>query len=67
MDFKNLMGKMLSILITGKGNKKESYMGILVDVDDKYISLKTLPNDEFEIENFIIRLDLIESVWIYKE
>lgn len=66
MDFSKLKDKYVSILITGKANKKETYMGIVTEVNE-YLIMKSLPSDKFVIDQFIIRLDIIESVWVFKE
>lgn len=67
VDFKKkLEGKRVSIMILGKSGKKETYNGNVETVDEKFLSMKSLPSDTFEIEEFIIKLDLILSVWIYK-
>ena len=66
MDFSKLKNKYISVLITGKANKKETYMGIVTEVNE-YLIMKSLPSDKFVIEQFIIRLDLIESVWVFKD
>jgi len=61
------VNRRLSVLITGKQGRKETYNGILIDVNDNFLVLETLPSESFEIEKFFIRLDIIESVWLYKE
>lgn len=67
VDFKKkLEGKRVSIMILGKGGKKETYNGNVESVDDKFVTMTSLPSKSFEISEFIIRLDLILSVWIYK-
>ena len=67
MIFENLIGKRVSVLITGKSDKKETYMGIIVAVKDGYVFVESLPSASFEIETFIIRADIIESMWVFKE
>ena len=66
-DFTKLKGRRISVLITGKDNKKESYNGILESVTDGFLMIKTLPSSTFTIDRFLIRTDIVESVWIYKE
>ena len=67
VDFKKkLEGKRVSIMILGKTGKKETYNGSVEVVDEKFLVMKSLPSDQFEIAEFIIKLDLILSVWIYK-
>lgn len=66
-DFKKLKGKRVSILITGKGGNKETYSGTVTDVEGNYIVLETLPSAKFDLAQFIIRTDIIESVWVFKE
>lgn len=67
MDFSTLIGKRVSVLITGRGLKKESYNGTIESVEDNYVLIRSLPSLTFEIEKFIIREDIIESIWVYKE
>lgn len=67
MEWSEFIFKKLSVLITGKDGKKESYMGILEEVSDNFLVLKTLPNLTFPYDKFVIRVDLIESAWIFKE
>jgi len=67
VDFKKkLEGKRVSIMIIGKSGKKETYSGTVETVEEKFLTMKSLPSEKFEIAEFIIRLDLILSVWIYK-
>jgi ribosome maturation factor RimP len=67
MDFSILVGRRVSVLITGKGEKKETYNGTVESVEDNFIVMKSLPSVTFEIEKFLIRTDIIESVWVFKE
>jgi len=66
-DFSKLIGKTLSILLTGKREKKETYMGTLEEVEEDFVVLKTFPSSTFQVDKFIIRISLIESVWVYKD
>ena len=66
-NFKRLKGKRVSVLITGKGGNKETYSGVITDVEANYIILQTLPSPHFDLDQFIIRVDIIESIWVFKE
>lgn len=66
-DFKNLKGKRVSVLITGKGGSKETYSGVVTALEGNYLVLQTLPSPQFDLDQFIIRVDIIESVWVFKE
>ena len=67
MDFSELKNKRISILITGKDRKKETYSGIVERLDGNFLVVKSLPSESFEIDQFLIRVDIVESVWVYKE
>mgnify|MGYP001612403433 CR=1 FL=1 len=66
MDWKQYQGKTVSILIVGKEDKTENYMGVIKCItDDNFIVLDT-NNPNFTISEIIFRADLIKSVWVYK-
>ncbi len=67
MDWNDLIHKRISVLITGKNNRKETYNGIVQSINGNFITMSSLPSLTFEIETFLIRTDIIESVWIYKK
>jgi hypothetical protein len=67
LNFEDLIGKRVSILITGKNGKKETYTGTVESAEGSFIRIKTLPSSTFEIDYFIIRTDLVKCIWIYKE
>jgi len=64
--FKDLIGKRVSILITGKDNKKEAYTGILDVVEEKWIHIKFF-EEMLILDGIWIRKDAVESIWIYRE
>ncbi len=65
LDWAKYIGKTVSILITGKDDKTENYMGIIAEVSDGFMILD--PNNEnFSIETIIFRTALIKSIWVYK-
>ncbi len=61
MNWNTLVGKKVSILIVGKEDKTENYMGIVSSVEDDFLTLDT-NNPTFNIETIIFRTDLIKSV-----
>jgi len=68
MNWENLRGKKVSILIDGF-NKRESYIGVIKEVDDDFLILDMNLGDNpaYTIERVIVKKSVILSVWIYKE
>jgi len=66
MRFEELIGKTISVLLTGKDNKKEAYTGVLEEIQGDYLILKFL-NTAHTIDRVVVRKDVIESMWIYKD
>ena len=60
-----LIGRTVSILITGKEDKTENYMGMVEKIEDDFLFLDT-QNPNFTIEKIIFKVNLIKSVWVYK-
>jgi hypothetical protein len=48
-----------------KGKGMESYVGIVAAKNDEFITLTT--EDNKRLDGICVRLDMILSVWIYKE
>lgn len=65
MDWTNLKGRTVSILIKGKNDKTENYMGKVVLLEDGFITLDP-QNPEFSVDWIIFHTDLIRSVWVYR-
>ncbi len=66
LDWSQYIGKPLSILITGKDDKTENYMGIIETItDDSFIILDS-NNPNFTIGKIIFKTDLVKSIWVYK-
>ena len=66
MNWSKYIGETVSILIIGKGDKTENYMGIIKAVCDGYMVLDP-NNDNFTIKEIIFKVELIKSIWIYKQ
>jgi len=65
MNWNKYKGETVSILITGKDDKTENYMGIITDVKDGFMIID--PNNEnFSIREIAFKTDLIKSIWVYK-
>jgi len=64
--FEDLVGKFVSVLITGKGGKKETYLGRVEQVEGGYLFIRSIEDPSFHIEAFIIRCDVVESIWVLK-
>jgi ribosome maturation factor RimP len=62
LDWKQFVGRKLSVQITGKGNKKEIYMGIVKEVTADFMRIQISYKKLTEV---LIRLDMIESSWVY--
>ena len=67
MNWNDYVGKTVSILITGKDNKIENYMGVIEEVSDDGFLVLDPNNPNYSLEKLIFRLAVITSVWIYKE
>ena len=65
MNWNKLIGRTVSILITGKEDKTENYMGIIEDITDDGFIILNPNNPKFTIEKIIFKADLIKSVWVY--
>lgn len=66
MNWKEYIGKTVSILITGKDSKIENYMGIIQSVSGGFMVIDT-NNPNFTIDKVIFKTNLILGIWIYKE
>jgi len=64
MNWEAFIGKTVSILITGKEDKAENYMGKIEDIKDGFMILDP-NNPNFSIEKIIFKTELIKSVWVY--
>ena len=65
MDWSSLIGHTVSILIKGKGDKIENYMGKVISIEDSFMTLYP-ENPEFSVEAIIFHTELIKSVWVYR-
>jgi len=60
------IGKAVSILITGKDDKTENYMGIIETITDDGFIILDPNNPNFTIGKIIFKTDLVKSIWVYK-
>lgn len=68
MDWSKVIGKQISVLIVGKGEKIENYLGVVAEVEGDYLTLNlNNPNPNFTIDKIIFSTELIKSMWVYKE
>jgi len=67
MDWSKYIGKVVSILIIGKEDKTENYMGIIEEITDDGFLVLNPNNPNFTIDKIIFKTDLIKSVWVYGE
>ncbi len=65
MNWNYYKGKIVSILIIGKDDKTENYMGKIEDITDDGYMILDPNNPNFTIEKTIFKTDLIKSIWIY--
>ncbi len=65
MNWAEYKGKVVSILIIGKEDKTENYMGIIEDVTEDGFMILNPNNPNFTIEKIIFKTNLIKSVWVY--
>uniref|UniRef100_A0A6H1ZGI5 Uncharacterized protein n=1 Tax=viral metagenome TaxID=1070528 RepID=A0A6H1ZGI5_9ZZZZ len=65
MDWEQFEGRTVSVLITGKGEKKESFIGTVEVTEGDFLIINP-NNPNFGLEMFYIRKDIIESIWLYK-
>ena len=65
MDFSQFDGRVVSVLIEGKGNKKEAYIGKLSSHSD-FICIEP-NNPQFDLEQVWIRADTVLSLWLFKK
>jgi hypothetical protein len=68
-NFQSLLNRKVSVLIAGKSDKKETYVGVVSDVYEDFVELrcKCEESSTFPLSSIIIRKDLILSIWIYRE
>lgn len=67
-DFSKLQGKMVSILIVGKGQKNETFKGIVESIEGDFIVLNTdWGQADFPLSQVLIRTSMVQSVWVYRE
>lgn len=64
MEWEALKGKTVSILIVGKDDKTENYMGKVESIEDGFMVLDP-NNPNFTIDKIIFKIELIKSVWVY--
>ncbi len=67
MDWKQYIGRTVSILIVGKDDKTENYMGIIKTVTDDGFMILDPNNPNFTMSEIIFRVNLIKSVWVYRK
>lgn len=65
MDWMQYEGKAVSVLITGKGNKEENYVGTVVGIIDGFMIIDT-ENSNVTIYQIAFKTNLIRSIWLYK-
>lgn len=65
MEWEQYIGKIISVLIVGKGDKEENYVGIIKDVIGDFMILDT-SEANIIISEIAFRTHLIKSIWIYK-
>ena len=66
VDWNRYVGCLISVLIVGKDDKTENYMGLIEEITDDGFMVLNPNNPEFTVEMIIFKTDLIKSVWIYK-
>lgn len=66
MNWEKYIGKTVSVLIVGKEDKEENYIGRIEEISDDYMVLNT---DEVNdvISEITFKTNLIKSIWIYKK
>jgi hypothetical protein len=68
MEFTKLLGKDVSILITGRYGKKECYSGKVKEATEDFLVIKyydcTNPTVANPIDEFYVKTSLIESMWV---
>jgi len=65
MDWNKYIGELVSVLIIGKNNKEENYIGFVEDIVDDFLILNTDDANAI-ISQITFKTYLIKSVWIYK-
>ena len=69
-DFNCLLNKKVSLMMIGKNDQKESYVGVVSSIFDDFVQIRNIrkgPNDDFPLDGFLVRKELIISIWIYHE
>jgi hypothetical protein len=69
IDLFQLKGRKISVLLDELkvSGRRESYVGRVIDVDDKFLMLNCQLDVEFHIDQLIVRRDMILSIWVFKE
>lgn len=65
MDFNIFEGRMVSVLMVGKSDKREGYVGRLSIVGD-WVRIEPVKS-KVDLEAFYIRKSEVLSVWVYKD
>jgi hypothetical protein len=65
MDFNIFEGRLVSVLMIGRFDEAETYVGNLRNLDEWVVITPLDPAKN--IEAFYIRKDQILSIWLYKE
>lgn len=69
-DFNCLLNRKVSLMMIGKDDRKESYVGVVSDVFEDFIQIRSIrkgPEDDFPLDGFLVRKELIISIWIYHD
>lgn len=66
MDFKSYKGRVVSVLITGKNNQQENYVGIVCEVEDGFMKLDISEVHSY-LEEVSFRTELVQSIWVYHD
>ncbi len=65
MNFEKYVGKFVSVLINGKNDKEENYLGTVDGIENGFMILNTEEN--VIIDEIAFDTQLIKSIWVYKE
>lgn len=65
MNWQQYLGRKVSIIITGKNDNTDNYVGIVATVEDGWLTLD-INNPKLPLEKLIVKIDSIHSIWLYK-
>jgi len=66
MNFESYEGRVVSVLIMGKDNQQENYVGVVCIVEDGFMVLDVSGIHSF-LDEVNFRTELIQSIWVYRE